>query len=112
MMVPISGALGALIGWVFTGRHLEGGGGRSVAVGLGSAALLTFWVMFLFAFLEMIHRTGRMAYGGSPTAAVQDVFAIMMDFGRNMLQTDVIGILVVGGLLVGVFTGWVGKRFR
>lgn len=112
MLVPFSAAVGAVLGWVFTGRHLDRGRGSAIAVGLGSAALLTFWVMFLFAGVEMVNRATRLSYGGSPTAALQDVFAIMMDYGRDMLQFDVALILILGGIIVGGITAWVGRRYR
>lgn len=113
MLIQVTAAAGAVIGWVFTGRHLDRGRGNGVAIGISSALLLVFWVGFLFSGQEMIYRaTTRNQYGGSPTDAVQDVFNIFIDYVRDVLQPDVILALGLGGVVVGVATAFVGKRFR
>jgi len=112
MLIPVGGAMGAIIGWVFTGRQLDGGKGGALAVGFGSAVLLAFWVAFLFALEEMVDRSMRGSYGGSPTDALQDVFNIMIDYATEVVQLDVILALAVGGVIVGAITSFVGKRFR
>ena len=104
--------MGAIIGWMFTGKHLDGGKGSGPAVGIGSAVLLAFWVAFLFAMEEMVDRSMRNSYGGSPTDAVQDVFNIMIDYGREIVSLDVVVTLAVGGVIIGVITSFVGKYFR
>ena len=111
-LIPVGAVMGAIIGWVFTGRHLEGGKGSGPAVGIGSAVLLAFWVAFLFAMEEMVDRSMRNSYGGSPTDALQDVFNILIDYARDIVKLDVVLTLAVGGLIVGVITAFVGKRFR
>lgn len=111
MLIPMGAVMGGLIGWIFTGKHLERGQGQSIAIGIGSAVLLVFWSAFLFALEEMVDRSMRNSYGGSPTAAVQDIFNIMMDYAE-VLKLDVILALLIGGVLVGLITGFVGKRFR
>ena len=112
MLAPVSAVMGVIIGWVFTGRHLDGGKGSALAIGFGSAVLLAFWVALLFGIEEMIDRAMRNSYGGSPTDAVQDVFNIIVDYGRDLLKLDVILALGVGGVVVGAITAFVGKRFR
>lgn len=113
MLIPVSAAAGAVIGWTFTGRHLDRGRGNGVAIGFGSAVLLVFWVGFLFSGQEMIYRaTTRNQYGGSPTDAVQDVFNIFIDYARDVLQFDVVLVLGLGGVAVGAITSFVGKRYR
>lgn len=111
MLIPVSAAVGVVIGWTFTGRQLEGGKGRGAAVGLGSALLLAFWVALLFAVEEMVDRSMRNSYGGSPTHAVQDVFNILIDY-TEVLQLDVILALGVGGIVLGVITAFVGRHTR
>lgn len=111
MLIPVSGIMGIVVGWVFTGRHLERGQGKGAAVGLGSAILLAFWVALLFAIEEMVSRSMRQQLRRQPTAAVQDVFNILIDY-TEVLQFDVILALGVGGIVVGVITGFVGKHTR
>ena len=112
MLMPMGAVVGLVIGWVFTGRHLDRGKGSPIGIGIGSAALLAFWAALLFALEEMVDRSMRNSYGGSPTDAVQDVFNIIIDYARDLLQLDVLLALGIGGVLVGLITGFVGKRFR
>ncbi len=111
-LIPVSAVMGAIVGWMFTGKHLDGGTGSGPAIGISSAVLLAFWVAFLFAMEEMIDRSMRNSYGGSPTDAVQDVFNIMIDYAREIVKLDVVLTLAIGGLIVGVITAFVGRHFR
>ncbi len=111
-LIPVGAVMGVIIGWVFTGKHLDGGKGSGFAVGFGSAVLLAFWVAFLFAMEEMVDRSMRNSYGGSPTDAVQDVFNIMIDYGREIVSLEVVVTLAVGGVIAGFITSFVGKHFR
>lgn len=111
MLLPVTAVMGIIVGWVFTGKQLERGQGRGAAIGLSSVLLLAFWTAFLFAVQEMVDRSMRGSYGGSPTHAVQDVFNILLDY-TAVLQLDVILAMVVGGVIVGVITAFVGKRTR
>jgi hypothetical protein len=51
-----------------------------------------------------------MLYDG-PMEAVLGVFEIMLDYGRMMLQPDVLGVLAVGGILGGMLAEWAGRRW-
>lgn len=111
LLVPVSAVVGLFVGWLFTGRHLDRGKGKAVSVGLGSVALLTFWVFLLFSGQAMIERSTHLSYDG-PVAALQDVFAIALTFAQKVMKLDVILTLVVGGAVVGAITGWVGRHYR
>ncbi|PIE07265.1 MAG: hypothetical protein CSA74_07720 [Rhodobacterales bacterium] len=110
MFIPVAALVGLVLGWVFTGGHLDRGHGNPLAIGFGSAVLLALWVAFLFAMSEMIDKSMRGAYHGSPTDAVQDVFGIMIEFAQDYLKPDVLLALGIGGPVVGMLT-WLGGRF-
>ncbi len=112
MLIPVGAAMGAVVGWAFTGRQLDRGKGNGLAIGFTSAVLLAFWVAFLFALEEMIDRSRRGQYGSSPTNAVKDVFNIIIDYAQEIMQVDVILALAVGGAVVGIVTAFVGRHFR
>ena len=112
LLIPVGAGVGLLVGWVFTGRHLDRGAGQPAAIGIGSAALLTFWVALVFSVEEMIDRSTRNSYSGSPTRAVQDVFNIVVDYAREVLQIDVVVVLLLGGLIAASITAFVGWFFR
>ncbi len=107
---PIAAAVGLGVGWLFTGKKLHGGEGSALGIGLSSAVLLAFWVAFIFSGYEMLRRALRKSYDG-PTEAASDVFAILVEQGRIAAQVDVVGALVVGGLVVGAITRWVAARY-
>ena len=111
MLLPVTAVMGIIVGWVFTGKHLERGQGRGAAIGVSSALLLALWVAFLFAVQEMVDRSMRGSYGGSPTHAVQDVFNILLDY-TAVLKIDVLAAMFFGGVIVGVITSLVGKYTR
>jgi len=108
---PISAAIGFGVGWIFTGRKLHGGAGSAAGIGLSSAALLVFWVIFVFAGYDMLQRALRKSYDG-PMEGLVDVFAIGLDHAILAAQVEVIAVLVLGGLVVGTVTQWVAARFR
>jgi len=108
---PISAVVGLGVGWIFTGRKLHGGVGSALGIGLSSAALLAFWVAFIFAGYEMLQRALRKSYDG-PTEAAVDVFAIIVDQATFALKPDVAGSLLVGGIVAGYLTKWVAARWR
>ncbi|MEZ5722298.1 MAG: TrgA family protein [Paracoccaceae bacterium] len=111
MLLPVTAVMGLLVGWLFTGKHLERGQGKGAAIGVCSALLLAVWVAFLFAVQEMVDRSMRGSYGGSPTHAVQDVFNILLDY-TAVLKIDVLAAMFFGGVIVGVITSLVGKYTR
>ncbi|MCB1347531.1 MAG: TrgA family protein [Maritimibacter sp.] len=111
MLLPVTAVMGLLVGWLFTGKHLERGQGKGAAIGVSSALLLAVWVAFLFAVQEMVDRSMRGSYGGSPTHAVQDVFNILLDY-TAVLKIDVLAAMFFGGVIVGVITSLVGKYTR
>lgn len=108
---PISAAVGLLVGWLFAGRKLHGGVGSVFGIGLSSAALLALWVAFIFAGYEMLRRALRKSYDG-PTEAAVDTFGIMVDQLKVAAHPDVIGALLVGGLVAAWLTKWTAARFR
>jgi len=107
---PISAVVGLGVGWFFTGKKLNRGEGSAFGIGLSSAALLAFWVAFIFSGHEMLKRALRKSYDG-PTEAAVDVFAIIGDQAKTAAKPEVIGALVVGGLVVGAITRWVAARY-
>ena len=108
---PISAAWGAVVGWTFTGKRLGDGTGTAVGIGMGSIFLLGFWVLLSFSGYEMVRLSMRLRYDG-PVEALQDMFQIAVDYLKVSASPEVIGALIAGGLIAGVITGFVAKRWR
>ena len=107
---PVSAALGMLIGWRFLGRRVGGGMQTAYGLGLSAAAALVLSALFVFSFSEMIRRALRKSYKG-PFEALQDVVQIALDNTIYLAHPDVIGTLVIGGVLVGVFAELTSRRW-
>jgi len=108
---PISAAWGFVVGWGFTGKRLGDGTGTAVGIGMGSIFLLGFWVLLSFAGYEMIRLSTRLRYDG-PVEALQDMFQIGVDYLWVAATPEVIGTLLAGGLVTGVITAFVAKRWQ
>lgn len=107
---PVSAGFGLAVGWVFTGQRIERGLGSGPGIGLTSAALLVFWVLLAFSGYKMVMNSMRKYYDG-PVEALQAMFGIAVDYARLALTPEVVGALVVGGLVGGLITEWTARRW-
>lgn len=103
-------ALGLLVGWRFLGWRMGGGFGQAIGLGLSMALVLFVSGMLTFAFYEMIIRSLRKSYDG-PFEALQGMMAIAIENLEYVQFSDVIGTLVVGGILVGLLTEAAARRW-
>lgn len=107
----ISAAIGFLVGWLILGRATGRGYRDAVNSGLVTAVAVVFWALLSFSIYLMIRKSMRMMYDG-PMEAVLGVFELMLEYGRTMLVPDVLGVLLVGGVLGGLFAEWASKQWR
>lgn len=107
----ISAAIGFLVGWLILGRATGRGYKDAVNSGLVTAVAVVFWALLSFSIYLMIRKSMRMMYDG-PMEAVLGVFELMLEYGRTMLVPDVLGVLLVGGVLGGIFAEWASKQWR
>lgn len=107
----ITAAIGFVVGWMVAGP-LAGRGYRAAAeTGVRTAITVVFWALLGFSIYLMIDRSMKMMYDG-PMEAVLGVFQLMFEYGRKMMVPEVIGAVLLGGVLGGQFTEWAGKRWR
>jgi hypothetical protein len=107
----ITAAIGFVVGWMVAGP-LAGRGYRAAAeTGVRTAITVVFWALLGFSIYLMIDRSMKMMYDG-PMEAVLGVFQLMLEYGRKMMVPEVIGAVLLGGVLGGQFTEWAGKRWR
>lgn len=107
----ISAAIGFAVGWLILGRATGRGYRDAVNSGLVTAVAVVFWALLSFSIYLMIRKSMRMMYDG-PMEAVLGVFELMLEYGRTMLAPDVLGVLLVGGVLGGLFAEWASKQWR
>lgn len=102
---------GVLIGWRVLGPDARGPLMSAVSAGLRSAAIMALVVLFIVSFIEMIQRSLQKLYDG-PMHALQNVFALMLEYGELILNPNVAGVLLIGGMLSGWLAHWSARRWR
>ena len=69
---------------------------------MSSTLVLTFVALTWFSGYEMIRRAMRLAYGGNPVEALEDMFAIAIDNLQFLAQADVLFAAVIGSAVIGL----------
>lgn len=102
--------VGALCGWMIMGRVIGRSYATSIGNGISTAVAVAFWLVLIWSGHEMVVRSTKMMYDG-PMDAVLGMFDIMVQYGGLLLTPEVVGIMVVGGVLAGMATEWAGRRW-
>lgn len=109
-MREICGGIGLIIGWLVMGRNAGRGYADAAAMGIRASVTVVFLALLGFSIYVMVVRSTRMMYDG-PMEAVLDVFNLMLNYGKLMLEARFIGVLAVGGVLGGMITEYFGRRW-
>ena len=81
-------------------------------MGLSAGVLLVLSCLLWFSGEEMVQRAMRLAYGGNPIAALEDMFQIAFELiVEKLAYMDVGLILVLGSMACGVVTEAVARRW-
>lgn len=107
----ISAGIGFLCGWIVMGGLVGKGYPEAGASGLRVSLTILFWALLGFAIYDMVMQSMKMRYHG-PMEAVLDVFNIMMVNGRRILTVEILGTLILGGILGGAAAEWAGRRWK
>jgi len=106
----VNAGVGMLCGWRVTGRRLGYGYAQGFSAGLTGVAALVFWAVFLHSLNEMLKRALEERYDGAVEGLIS-MFELAADYLLKMLDGTLIGALVTGGVLVGVISEWVARRW-
>ncbi|MDO8984330.1 TrgA family protein [Cypionkella sp.] len=106
----ITAAIGFIVGWLVMGKLTRKGYREAINSGLVTALLLVFWALLAFSLYFMVRKSMRMMYDG-PMEAVLGVFQLMFDYGKMLLVPDMLGVILVGGIVAGLVCEWAGKRW-
>lgn len=106
----VSAACGLLIGWRFLGKRAGGGLSSAFGLGLSSAVALVLLGQVVFSGYVMIIRSLRKVYHG-PFEALQGMVDIAIDNFDYLYHGDVLVTLIVGGILAGLLTEFVARRW-
>ena len=106
----LTAVIGFIVGWFVMGGLVGRGYGEAAGSGLRTSVTLTFFALLFFSVYLMVKKSFKMIYDG-PMDAVLGVFEFMLEYGRMMLQPDVLGVLALGGILAGVIAEWASRRW-
>lgn len=106
----ITAAIGFIVGWLVMGKLTRKGYREAINAGLVTALILVFWTLLAFSMYFMLRKSMRMMYDG-PMEAVLGIFQLMFDYGKMLLVPDMLGVILVGGIVAGLVTEWAGKRW-
>jgi len=106
----LTAVLGVLVGWRFLGRRMGGGLHSALGLGLSASLVLVLSALIVFSGNEMIERSLRKAYN-TPVEALKDMMQIAIDDLAYLRPPEVLAMLIVGGMVVGVMTELVARRW-
>jgi hypothetical protein len=109
-LIPGCAGLGLISGWLVMGPNVGRSYAEAVATGFRAIITAVFFAVLLFAIYVMIIRSMHMLYKG-PMEALLAVFAIMLEYGKLMLDRTFIGVLAAGAAIGGVISEFVGRRW-
>lgn len=103
--------IGMVLGWVMLGLRSHPDRKASMAAGVTTSISVWFWGVLIHSGIEMIKLSMRKRYDG-PVEALVGMVQLMIKYAMMMATPEIIGVLLVGGLLGGMFSGWAERRWR
>lgn len=107
----VNAGIGLLVGWLFLGPRAGGGITAAINNGITSAVVLVLVGVLVQGTNEMVRLSFARRYD-SPFEAVAGIFEISLGYGRTLLDLQLIGALLVGGIVAALIAEAVGKRWR
>jgi len=111
MLRESAALVGFLCGWMIMGRAIGRSYATSMGNGISTSVAVAFWLVLIWAGYEMIVRSTKMRYDG-PMDAVLGMFDLMVQYATLLLSKEVVGTMVIGGVLAGLATEWAGRRWN
>lgn len=102
--------IGIVLGWMMLGLRAHANRNTSISAGLTTAVAVLFWGLLIHSVIEMLKLSLRKRYDG-PVEAVVGVFQLMIKYTIMMATPEIIGVLVIGGILTGMLSGWAERRW-
>ncbi len=106
----ICAVIGLACGWIVMGNMAGLGYRRAAGTGVRTVATFTVWAVLICSIILMVRKAYKMRYN-SPMEAIVDIFALALENGQMLLTVEVIGVLLIGGVLGGLGAEWAKKRW-
>lgn len=104
-------AIGAFVGWSFVGRRAEFGYKAAWGGGISGALVAAFWLILLMACYGVYKGIGYHAYKTVPEMA-EGFMKIFWEYFLLLSDVQLLILLLCGGLLSGVFSGFAARLWR
>ncbi|MDB4053487.1 TrgA family protein [Octadecabacter sp.] len=101
---------GLIAGWTVAGPRAGLGYVAAFSYGLTALVAMVVMALFLNSSVVMVEQSLRKRYDG-PGEAVTDVFQMFVDHAIMMATPEIIGTLLIGGIVGGLVTEFFGRRF-
>ncbi|PRY24853.1 hypothetical protein CLV78_10224 [Aliiruegeria haliotis] len=111
MLTPVNTFVGLLCGWMVMGRLAGKGYYAAAGSGVRTVAVILFYVLVIWAGIEMVERSTQMHYEG-PTAALVGMMDLVAEYFRLMISDPQVPIvLLAGGVLAAFLAEWADERW-
>ena len=109
----VSALVGLFCGWWIMGPMATKGRGRIEAMGTGvrTSFTIALMVLFIFATSDMLGRSVKGRYD-TPMDAVLGIFELMLLLAPPLFTADILGVLLLGGLIGGAIAQWAGRTWK
>jgi hypothetical protein len=108
----VCGALGLLAGWRVMGPSAYAGSVRAASTGVKTSFVMSMWALTAFSIREMLIMSTQNRFQGV-FDAIYGIFEIMLQYAHLLLTSiPALLVLVVGGMLGGMFSSWAAVRWR
>ncbi|MDC1231371.1 MAG: TrgA family protein [Octadecabacter sp.] len=101
---------GLIAGWTVAGPRAGLGYVAGFSYGLTALVAMVVMALFFNSSVVMVEQSLRKRYDG-PGEAVTDVFQMFVDHAIMMATPEIIGTLLIGGIVGGLVTEFFGRRF-
>lgn len=108
----VSALVGLICGWTIMGAAAHRARSRVDAMGTGirTSFTIVIVVVVIFACVEMLDRAIKGRYK-TPLDAVLGVFEQALVLAPPLARPDILGVLLLGGLVGGAIAHWAGQRW-
>lgn len=106
----VNAALGLICGWRVIGKRLGLGWSNGLSAGLTGVASLVVLSLFLLSLYKMLELALDRRVTGLMEGLVT-IFDIATEYALVLLHVPLIGLLVGGGVVIGLFGEWVSHRW-
>jgi uncharacterized membrane protein len=104
--------LGLLAGWRVMGPSAGASSLRAASTGVKTSFVLTMWGLTVFSIRQMLLESTQNRFDGV-WDAIYGTFEIMWEYAQLLLTSiPALAVLVIGGMLGGMFSSWAAVRWR